>query len=191
MTYLAAVTRDIWAFARDQGFPFSNYLAHVDQKRRIPVRATFLTSIVSICLSLIYIGSPVAFYAITSLLTVALLQCYCLSIGCLLWRRIKYPETLPPAKFSLGRFGIPLNIMAVIYALWCFFWAFWPTYNPVTASGFNWASVLFVSTLIGAAIHFVVKARKRYVGPVALIEGRKVKFETSMVRPMAATSEGL
>lgn len=188
MTYLAAVTRDIWAFARDQGFPFSDYLSHVDRKRRIPVRATVLTSITSICLSFIYIGSPVAFYAITSLLTVALLQCYSLSIGCLLWRRITHPETLPPAKFSLGRWGIPINAAAVAYALWCFFWAFWPTYNPVKADTFNWASVLFGATLIGATVHYFVTARKRYVGPVALIEGRKIRYEGGIVSAMAATS---
>lgn len=62
MTYLAAVTRDIWAFSRDQGLPFSTLLSHIDKKRRIPVRATLLTSLISIGLSLIYIGSPVAFY---------------------------------------------------------------------------------------------------------------------------------
>jgi choline transport protein len=198
------VTRDIWSFSRDQGLPFSNWLSRVDKKRKIPVHATSLTSLCSIGLSLIYIGSPVAFYAITSLLTVALLQCYCLSIGCLLWRRIKYPHTLPPSKFSLGRWGVPLNIAAVLYALWAFFWfvlsrwlqglaltisrAFWPTYNPVTAAGFNWASVLFVTTLLFAALHYVFVARKKYVGPVAMIEGRKLGYREELVAPMAATS---
>ncbi len=188
MTYLAAVTRDIWAFARDQGLPFSNWIARVDRKRHIPTNAIMVTSVLSICLSLIYIGSPVAFYAITSLLTVALLQCYCLSIGCLLWRRITHPETLPPAGFSLGRFGIPINIAAVVYAMWCFFWAFWPTYNPVTAAGFNWASVIFVGVLIGAAIHFVLVARKKYVGPVALMKDRRVEYSEAKVAASAATS---
>jgi choline transport protein len=175
MTYLAAVTRDIWAFARDEGFPFSKWIAHVDEKRHIPTNAIIVTSICSICLSLIYIGSPVAFYAITSLLAVALLQCYCLSIGCLLWRRIAHPETLPPAKFSLGRWGIPCNAFAVLFALWNFFWCFWPTYDPVTAAGFNWASVLFGGTLIVATLHFIFVARHKYHGPVALVEGRKVQ----------------
>ncbi|KIW89747.1 uncharacterized protein Z519_09904 [Cladophialophora bantiana CBS 173.52] len=174
ITYLAAVTRDIWAFARDQGFPFSNWISKVDEKRHIPTNAIIVTSICSICLSLIYLGSPVAFYAITSLLSVALLQCYCLSIGCLLWRRICHPETLPPAKFSLGKYGIPINAAAVAFALWNFFWCFWPTYFPVTASNFNWASVLFGGTLIGATIHFIFVARKSYHGPVALVEGRNV-----------------
>jgi choline transport protein len=175
MTYLAAVTRDIWAFARDQGFPFSSWISKVDKKRHIPRNAITITSATSVCLSLIYIGSPVAFYAMTSLVTVALLQCYCLSIGCILWRRIAYPETLPPATFSLGKFGIPVNIAAVCYALWGFFWAFWPTYHPVIPETFNWASVLFTATLIGAGIHFVFVARRKYFGPVANVQGRKVQ----------------
>lgn len=69
---------------------------------------------------------PVAFYAITALSTIALLQCYCLSIACVLWRRVVHPETLPPAEFSLGRWGVPINALAVVYSLWAFFWACWP-----------------------------------------------------------------
>ena len=151
----------------------STGISKVDQKRRIPTNAVIVTSIISICLGLIYIGSPVAFYAITSLLTVALLQCYCLSIGCLLWRRIRHPETLPHAEFSLGKFGIPINALAVVYAFWAFFWSFWPQFSPVTAPNFNWASVIFVGVLICASVHFVFVARFKYTGPVALVEGRK------------------
>jgi amino acid transporter len=175
IVYLAAVTRDLFAFARDQGLPLSNWLATVDENRSIPQNACLVTNIISISLGLIYIGSPVAFYAITSLLIVALLQCYCLSIGCLLWRRIRYPETLPPAQFPLGRFGIPVNVAAVIYSFWGFFWTFWPQYYPVTANTFNWAPVIFVSVLVIALVHFAFVARHKYTGPVALVEGRKVR----------------
>lgn len=172
ITYLAAVTRDMFAFARDESLHFSNWIAQVDAKRKIPTNACIVTSIISICLGLIYVGSPVDFYAITSLLTVALLQCYCLSIGCLLWRRLRYPQTLPPAQFSLGRFGVPVNALAVMYAFWAFFWSFWPQIYPVTAPNFNWASVIFVGVLIVASIHFVLVARHKYTGPVALVQGR-------------------
>ena len=93
----------------------------------------------------------------------------------MLWRRIFYPETLPPAKFSLGKWGIPINAAGVIYAFWAFFWAFWPTYNPVEPASFNWASVLFTATLIGAGTHFVFVARHKYLGPVTKVEGRSVQ----------------
>lgn len=179
ITYLAAVSRDLFAFARDRGFPYSGWISKIDNN--IPQNACILTSVISVCLALIYIGSTVAFYAITSLLTVALLQCYCLSIGCLLWRRIKYPDTLPPAHFSLGQWGIPINALAVIYAMWSFFWSFWPQRYPVTAGGFNWASVIFVATLFIALIYYICIGHKQYTGPVDLVNGRK-KARTSYHR---------
>jgi amino acid transporter len=173
ISFLTAASRDMYAFARDKGLPMSTWISKIDPKRPVPQNAAIVTSIISLAMALIYLGSPVAFYAITSLFTVALLQCYCLSIGCILWRRVYYPETLPPTRFSLGKYGILINLMAVIYGIWCFFWAFWPDSYPVTAARFNWASPLFFAVLLGALTHYVLVGRHRYQGPVALVEGRK------------------
>ena len=185
IVYLAAVTRDLFAFARDKGLPFSKWLSTVHPRRHIPVNACKFSCVMAALLSLIYIGSPVAFYAITSLATVSLLQCYCLSIGCVLWRRINHPETLPQAKLSLGKAGVPINAMAVGYSLWAFFWSFWPQYSLASlksslgAESFNWASVIFVTVLIVAMFYFWFRAKDRYVGPVTEVEGRKEGFEGS------------
>lgn len=176
VSYLAAVSRDLFAFARDDGLPFSKWLAHVDQKRKIPTNAYIFCGVFSSLLSLIYVGSPVAFYAITSLGAVAVLQCYCLSIGCILWRRVFQPDTIPAARFSLGKWGVPINASAVIFSFWCFFWSFWPQDNHPDAAGFNWASPIFSAVIIGAFIYYIFTARKRYLGPVSLVEGRKEHF---------------
>ncbi|KAJ6787680.1 hypothetical protein PWT90_08378 [Aphanocladium album] len=173
ISYLAAVSRDLFAFARDDGLPFSGWLAKVDQKRKIPTNAYIFCGVFSSLLSLIYIGSPPAFYAITSLGSVAVLQCYCLSIGCILWRRVFQPDTIPSARFSLGRWGIPVNCAAVIFSFWSFFWSFWPQTKNPDASGFNWASPIFSAVIIGALIYYFVRGRRKYFGPVALVEGRK------------------
>ncbi|KAK3181295.1 hypothetical protein K4F52_007439 [Lecanicillium sp. MT-2017a] len=174
VTFLTATSRDLYAFARDQGLPFSGWIAKVDKKHNVPQHASIVTSALSFLMAIIYIGSPLAFYAITSLFTVAIIQCYTLSIGCLLWRRIYHPETLPYAQFSLGKWGVPTNIAAIVYGIWSFFWSFWPQEYPVTAEGFNWASPLFGAALIGALVHYLFIGRKRYHGPVALVRGRKV-----------------
>lgn len=85
------------------------------------MNAVYVTGAFSFVLSLIYIGSPTAFYAITSLMTVALLQCYMFSIGSILWRRIYMPETIPEARaFSLGKWGIPVNAVAFVWCMWAF-----------------------------------------------------------------------
>ncbi|KID74980.1 uncharacterized protein G6M90_00g055710 [Metarhizium brunneum] len=175
ISFLTAASRDLYAFSRDKGIPFSDWISKIDPKRPVPRNAAILTSMSTLAMALIYLGSPVAFYAISSLTTVAFLQCYCLSIGCFLWRRIYYPETLPHGRFSLGRYGIPMNAAAVVYSLWTFFWAFWPESYPVTAGNFNWSSVLFATALIGALVHFALVGRHRYHGPVALVDGRKVR----------------
>lgn len=177
LAYFAAVSRDLFAFARDHGFPFSEWLAKVDSKRQIPKNAYIFSAGFSILLSFIYLVSDLAYYGVTALCTVALLQCYLFSIGCIMWRRIFHPETLPPARFSLGRWGLPVNIAAVFFSLWCFFWAFWPEEYPVTLEVFNWASAIFIATLLMAFINYIFGGRKKYRGPVALVAGRKLREE--------------
>lgn len=173
VSYLAAVSRDLFAFARDNGLPYSAWIAKVDPKRHVPTNAYIVSGVFSCLLSLIYIGSPVAFYAITSLYVVAIIGCYVMSSGCMLWRRIYYPETLPFAQWSLGRWGIPVNTAAVVFGLWSFFWSFWPQSTPVTPSLFNWSSPIFVATIICSLIYYFVVGHKRYDGPVVLVEARK------------------
>ena len=81
----------------------------------------------------------VAFHNISiSLAIVALMATYAISIGCVLWRRIKFPESLPPTKWSLGNRGILVNGIGLTYAVYAFFWAFWPIYwNPTAAEVWN------------------------------------------------------
>lgn len=50
-------------------------VAQIHQRFHAPVNAVYVTGGFSFILSLVYIGSPAAFYAVTSLMTVALLQC--------------------------------------------------------------------------------------------------------------------
>lgn len=175
ISYLAAVSRDLFAFARDEGLPFSKWLARVDPRSKSPTNSYIISGVFCSLLSLIYIGSSVAFYAIVSLNTVALLQCYVFSIGCVLWRRIYHPETLPHAPFSLGKWGIATNATALVWGTWSFFWCFWPEEYPVTAEGFNWASPIFVITIIASLVYYCLGGRKKYRGPVTLVENRKVR----------------
>lgn len=66
-----------------------------------------------------------------SLAIVALMATYAISTGCVLWRRVTIPESLPPTKWSLGKWGVLVNGIGVAYAIYSFFWAFWPIYwNP-------------------------------------------------------------
>lgn len=118
----AVASRQVWSFARDNGLPFSDWLSHVYPGQNIPLRAVLVSFCFTTLLSLINIGSDVALNAINSLAGVSVLTSYLISIGCLIWRRL-YGAPLPPHKWSLGRFGLPINITAFLCVLPLWFFA--------------------------------------------------------------------
>lgn len=135
----------------------------------VPLNSIIFTMIFTVIISLINIGSTAAFNAMLSLSTVALMATYVVSVTCVLIRRIR-GQYLPHARWSLGRWGLPVNALALAYACWSFFWSFWPNAYDVNAENFNWACVLFVGLMgIGTVLYFT-HARKIYDGPVAIVK---------------------
>jgi len=172
ISFNTSTSRQTFAFARDRGLPFSKWISAVDSKRQIPANAVALSCAITILLSLINIGSSVAFNAIISLQVVALMLSYSISIGSILYRRIKHPELLPKSRWSLGRWGVFVNSVSVVYSTFGFFWCFWPNGTPVDAQSFNWASAIFVGITICCVVIYLVKGRYVYDGPVTLVERR-------------------
>lgn len=162
----ASTARQTFAFARDGGLPFSSWIAKVDSEKEIPSNAILLSSLIAALLALINIGSTTAFNAIVSLQVVSLMFTYTCSLSCVLYRRIKHPELLPSARWSLGQWGIPVNIIGLVYAIFSFFWSFWPTFTPVTVTDFNWSVVIFVAVFFFCLVMYYAKGRKVYKGPV-------------------------
>lgn len=63
LSYNLSTSRQTWAFARDRGLPFSDWIGRVDPKLQVPANAVTVTAIITIALSFINIGSDVAFNA--------------------------------------------------------------------------------------------------------------------------------
>ncbi|KAK0269392.1 hypothetical protein LTR35_014881 [Friedmanniomyces endolithicus] len=176
VAYQAATGRQTFAFARDGGMPFSKWIGHINLRYHLPVNAVLLTAVITLVLCLINLGSSDAFNAILSLAAVAQMATYSISISCVLYRRLTAPHLLPTAQWGLGRWGVPVNAAGAAYAWFAFFWAFWPSGTPVTATSMNYAVVMFGGVMILAMLYFVVRARKTYAGPVtrteAYLEGK-------------------
>lgn len=107
-------SRQLYAFARDNGLPFSPWLAKVSPTRRIPTNAILCTACFTLILSAVLAGSPLAFNIIASLGAAAILGSYVVSIGTITYRRIKGYKMLK-TQFSLGRFALPINILALAF----------------------------------------------------------------------------
>jgi amino acid transporter len=175
ISWNASTARQTFAFARDNGLPFSKWISHVNASKELPVNSIILTCTITCLLSLINIGSSTAFNAIISVQVVAIMFTYGISMSCVLYRRISHPELIPKARWSLGRWGVAVNSTGIVYVTFIFFWSFWPNNTPVTAQNFNWSVALFVGVLVISLIMYVVQGRHIYKGPVTIIRAARVE----------------
>lgn len=172
VTCVATESRQMWAFARDNGMPFSNWLARISPRYQVPMNAIWVTMFCNTVLCLINLGSNLAFNIIIGISTVGTTATYILSIGCVLSARWR-GESLPPARWSLGKFGAPINAFALGFASLMLVFSLFPVAVPVDASSMNW-TVVVVGAVIGfALVSYAVQGRKHYKGPVVYIEGRR------------------
>jgi choline transport protein len=177
---VASVSRLTWAFARDDGLPFSNYFKHVDKKHRLPGRTVALVSVVIVLLSLINVGSSTALNAILSLSTIALYTSYIIPISCLIFMRLRVKEKVYDSlagraeiseerlvfgPWNLGRWGMVVNIYGVCYATLLVPFMALPTRLPLTAQTMNYAGPIFLFVMLFASVDYYVRGRKIFVGP--------------------------
>ncbi|KAI7474376.1 hypothetical protein KC357_g5215 [Hortaea werneckii] len=126
ITIMAGSSRQLFAFARDDGLPFSKWVARVRPGLDVPVNAILVSFTFAACISLVNIGSTAAFNSITSLGTGTLTISYIICLSCMIWLRIA-GKPLLPSRFDLGRsFGLALNVVAVGFLLLVFVIAFFP-----------------------------------------------------------------
>jgi choline transport protein len=166
---VATSSRQIWSFARDRGLPFSGWLSQVSPGWNIPLHAVCVSLVVSSLLACINLGSSTTLNAINSLGGVSILTSYFITISCLIWRRVAGPP-LPPRRWSLGRFGLAINIVSLLFLVPVWFFAFWPLATPVTPQNMNWSSTMFGGTISFALVYYAVRARHQYVGPVLYVK---------------------
>ncbi|KAK0251117.1 hypothetical protein B0A54_17078 [Friedmanniomyces endolithicus] len=105
---VTTASRQLWSFARDGGIPFGAFFAKVRPGWDVPVNAMAFTWGITVILSLVIIGSPVAFSILTSLSLTGLISSYLLAVCCILAKRIR-GEQFPPGQFNLGSFGFVAN----------------------------------------------------------------------------------
>lgn len=121
-------------------------------------------------LCLINLGSSLAFNIIVSLSLLAILSTYTISIGCVLLKRLRN-EPLPPARWSLGRWGLLINAFGFVYSCFAFVFCCFPAALPVTASEANWGPVLWAGIAGISLLIYVFWGHKHYTAPVIFVEG--------------------
>jgi amino acid transporter len=182
---LTAASRCTYAFARDGAIPGSHLWSLIDKRFDIPLAALALSTLVDCLLGLIYFGSASAFNAFTGCATITLSLSYGMPI---LISVLRGRKMVAHSAFSLGRFGMAINVftlcwIALAVVLFCM-----PVAIPVSATSMNYASVVSAGFAAVSIVWYFVRGRKVFTGPpvpadadvssdVGVVSGQDVEFD--------------
>lgn len=74
-----------------------------------------------------------------------------------------------PAKFSLGKWGLPVNIAAEIFLVTAFVLAFFPTTSQPDVSSMNWNILIYGVVVVFSLLYYAFRGRYQYVAPVEVV----------------------
>jgi urea carboxylase system permease len=166
-----ASTRMMFSMARDRALPFSRTLATVNGLTGTPIAPALLTGLLSLGLLFVNLGKPAVFTDLTSACIVMLYAAYLFVTIPALIRRLRRGslggESADAKTFSLGRWGVPVNIAAVIYGAAMTINMAWPrpsVYSPGTPVWYlQYFSVLLLggTAVIGAGAFLYLRRGNR------------------------------
>ncbi len=150
---ITSASRALYSLARDHGTPFADRVRWVSPRHGTPAPSIWLIVAASMAAMLWTEAVPV----VTSLSTVALYLAYTIPIA-LAWRARRAGSDWPRhAVWSLGRFGAPLNAVAILYAAVISVVLIMP---PNALAGKTLGGLL-----AGLAVLYFAVVRKRFKGP--------------------------
>ncbi|CAM3970205.1 amino acid permease [Nocardia ninae] len=160
-----AGSRLMFSMARDGKLPFARRLAAVHPRFGTPALPAVVIGLLGIGLLVLNLGNAAIFATLASVCIVTLYLAYLLVTVPLLVRRSKgmpADEAGEPGLFSLGRFGIPINALAVLWGVAMAVNLAWPRPEVYAPNGGGWwmlwAAPLFVLLVVavGVVVHWFV-----------------------------------
>ncbi|SCU77312.1 LAME_0A00628g1_1 [Lachancea meyersii CBS 8951] len=161
---LTAISRQIWAFARDDGLPFSKFFKVVNSKLSSPLRATWFGAGVALVIGLLCLIGGEASNALFSLgiagnyLAWMVPNILRLTTGKDLFRR---------GAFYMGDFWSPIvNWTSIAFQAFIIIVIMFPVDpSALTAETMNYTCVICGGVWFGSLIYYIVYKHKQYHGP--------------------------
>jgi urea carboxylase system permease len=164
-----ATIRMMFSMARDNRLPAGSAVARVSGHRKVPVVPALVTGLLTLALLAINVSNQSAFYVLTALAIIMFYLAYLGVTAPMLVRRLRgqWPRPDHGPYFSLGRWGLPVNIAAVTYGALVAINIAWPrnaVYNSVGHPHWywQWSPFLFIGgiVIIGTIYYFTVQVKK-------------------------------
>jgi urea carboxylase system permease len=165
-----AATRMLFSMARDGVLPCSRAFARISPRTGMPTGPALATGVLAAVIVAIDFASPDAFLAIGTTCVVLLYIAYAMVTGPLLLRRLRgdWRGGAPAGidehgrpLFSLGRWGLPVNALAVVYGVGMAVNLAWPRMSVYAPVGHKWYFQWFTVLFLAAAVAFGMGYRWR------------------------------
>jgi amino acid permease (GABA permease) len=161
MASVTANSRMIYAFARDGALPGSKHWHRINKRTRTPTNSVWFAVVGAFILALPALWNSTAYVAVTSIAAVGLYVAYVIPV----FLRVLKGDRFDKGPWHLGRWGRPIGIVATAWVVFIFILFMLPTSSPISVKTFNYTPIAFLIVLGGAAIWWLVSARKWFTGP--------------------------
>src|SRR3954470_11215973 len=158
--------RMMFSMARDNRLPAGSAVARVSGKSRTPIVPAIVIGGLAVALLLVNIGNQRVFSVLISVAIILFYLAYLCVTGPLLFARMRgdWPRTDHGPFFSLGRWGLPVNLVAVVYQVVAIVNLAWPRVEIYGADHwyFKYGAFVFVGLLVivGGAYSCFVQRNK-------------------------------
>ncbi|MFI9051534.1 APC family permease [Streptomyces sp. NPDC053427] len=162
-----ASIRLAYAMARDNNLPAAARLAKVSPRFQTPVLPAVIIGLVAVGILLINVNQPQIFSVITSIAIIMIYLAYLLVTLPMLIQRLRGRWKPAEGKFSLGKFGLPVNVCAVLWGAAMSLNLAWPRAAVYNATGpqhwyLRWGAFLFIGVVaLGGFAYYWFVQRKR------------------------------
>ena len=164
--------RMIFTMGRDGRLPFASAIARVHGRSKTPLVPSIVIGVLTLLLLVLNVGNQRAFFVLTSVAIIMFYLAYLCVTGPLLIARLRgrWPSAEHGPYFSLGRWGLVVNLLAVVFQVGVMINLAWP--RPAVYGGgawyFQWGAFTFTGGLgLVGVIYYLVKHQGRETSVLA------------------------
>ncbi|ODV94914.1 hypothetical protein PACTADRAFT_50761 [Pachysolen tannophilus NRRL Y-2460] len=191
---LTAISRQIWAFSRDNGLPFSKYIKVVNKKLSTPLRAVWFGGILSLIMGLLCLIGTTAADALFSLYIAGNYFAWCVPI---FLRNTYGRDKFIPGDFYLGKFWSPIvNWISIFFMTFVIIMVMFPSGTTVDKETMNYTVVITPGVMLLAWIYYFAYGKKEFNGPARnvddmteYVDGEELDDDQEIIVINSATGE--
>ena len=167
-----AAIRLTFAMARDNALPFGEKLASVNSLTQTPIVPAVLIGVIAELILVLNIGQPKIFTVLTSIAVIMIYLAYLMVTVPLLRKRLTGqwppPDLAAGGYFTMGRWGLLVNIVAVLWGAGMALNLAWPRKAVYGAPWYNtWGAFVYIGVILGAGLWWYAARGRHHIGTLA------------------------